>query len=81
MITCREVLQALDDTLSEPGAEALRSTIQKHLAGCADCSVIYDSTRKMLSLVTESDSFDIPDGMTVSIMTRIRTPQGSLDPH
>ncbi len=80
MTTCHEVLLALDDTLSEPGSEDLRRSIEKHLAGCVNCSVIYDSTRKMFRLITESGSFDIPDDLTASIMSKIRGSGGPVDP-
>jgi hypothetical protein len=40
----------------------MRQKIEKHLRGCRRCSAVYDSTRKMLVIVADERTFEIPMG-------------------
>ena len=71
MITCDEFMSDLGNYLEGEAAAEVRRQIENHLAHCRTCQVIYDSTRKTVRLVTDSDSFDLPDKAAKQIVARI----------
>jgi hypothetical protein len=58
-------------------AEDIRLQIEAHLSHCQTCQVVLDSTRKTLTVVTESGSFELPDdvftAVTANVMAKIRS--------
>jgi hypothetical protein len=40
--------------------DEVRLQLEHHLAHCKTCTVLVDSTRKTLKIVTDSGSFDLP---------------------
>jgi hypothetical protein len=42
----------------------MRQTIERHLRRCRRCSVVYDSTRKMLVITGDERVFEIPAGFS-----------------
>jgi hypothetical protein len=62
----------LDDDVSPE----LRAHLESHLAECKTCGVLYDSTRKTIRILTETEAFELPAGRLASatsdIMARIR---------
>jgi predicted anti-sigma-YlaC factor YlaD len=77
MISCAEFLTELGNYLEGDAAALVRAQLENHLAHCERCRVVYDSSRKSLKIVTESDSFDLPEEtvkpLTERIMERIRS--------
>lgn len=71
MITCDEFMSDLGNYLEGEAAAEVRRQIENHLTHCRTCQVIYDSTRKTVRLVTDSDSFDLPDRAAKQIVARI----------
>ena len=57
-------------------AEEVRLLLENHLSHCRTCTVLYDSTRKTLQIVTDSGSFDLPGAdfkpISEKIMAKIR---------
>ncbi len=62
MVKCERVLQELSDYIDEDVEPVLRRAIEDHLRGCHRCSVLVDSTRKMLRIVGDERVFEIPLG-------------------
>jgi hypothetical protein len=58
-------------------AEDVRLQLEHHLSHCQTCTVLVDSTRKTLKIVTDTGSFDLPEAtfrpIAEQIMTRIRS--------
>jgi hypothetical protein len=77
MITCDEFMAELGDYLDEDVAAEVRQGLEHHRSHCQTCQVIYDSTLKTVKIVTDSGSFDLPEGVAkpirAKIMARIRT--------
>ena len=42
-------------------AAAVRLQLENHLSHCETCTVLYDSARKTVKIVTDSGSFDLPE--------------------
>jgi hypothetical protein len=60
-------------------AAEVRVQLENHLSHCQSCTVLVDSTRKTLRIVTDTGSFDLPQGafkpIGDKIMARIRETQ------
>ena len=84
MVSCQQVIELLSNYLEDQATVQLRQEIEKHLAHCSTCSVLYDSTRKTLKIVTEARSFELPSGLsrriTERIMERVRSRGSGGDP-
>ena len=67
--------------LDGDSAAEVRFQLEQHLAHCATCQVVVDSSRKTIRIVTESGSFDLPDPflkpVVKEIMNRIRESPGT----
>jgi predicted anti-sigma-YlaC factor YlaD len=76
VISCEDFIAELGDYLEGDVARLVRAQLENHLAHCAQCRVVYDSARKTVKIITESDSFDLADDAVQDaarkIMTRIR---------
>ncbi|MBI4470258.1 MAG: zf-HC2 domain-containing protein [Acidobacteria bacterium] len=76
MFNCEQVLAELASYLDDEVVAEIRQELEHHLAECKTCSVIYDSTRKTIRVVTDSGSFEIPEEvsarMTKRIMAKVR---------
>ena len=77
MINCADFLAELDNYLDGDVAGAVRVQLEHHLAHCKTCTVLVDSTRKTLKILTENGLFDLPreafEPIAHEIMARIRT--------
>ena len=62
MVKCDRVLQELSNYIDDDVDPVLRQEIEEHLRGCHNCSVLVDSTRKMLYIVGDERVFAIPIG-------------------
>jgi len=60
-------------------AEEVRLQLEHHLSHCLTCTVLVDSSRKTLRIVTDTGSFDLPEAtfrpIAERIMSRIRDTQ------
>jgi hypothetical protein len=60
-------------------ADEIRIQLENHLSHCQSCTVLVDSTRKTLKIVTDTGSFDLPQAafspISEKIMSRIRETQ------
>ncbi|MEZ5289813.1 MAG: zf-HC2 domain-containing protein [Vicinamibacterales bacterium] len=77
MISCRDFVAHLGAYLEGDVAEELRAALEAHLATCATCQVVIDSSKKTFTIVTDAGEFELsrslPDQVTARIMQRIRT--------
>lgn len=69
MVKCDRVLQELSNYIEEEVDPVLRTEIEEHLRGCHRCSVLVDSTRKMLYVVGDERVFEIPIGYSERLHT------------
>ena len=62
MVKCDRVLQELSNYIDDDVDPVLRQEIEEHLRACRNCSVLVDSTRKMLYIVGDERIFGLPIG-------------------
>ena len=62
MVSCEQVRKELSNFLDGDVAAQLRAEIEEHLRHCHRCSVLADTTRKVLLIVGDDRVFEIPMG-------------------
>lgn len=62
MVSCEHVLEQLSNFIEGEIDPALHAEIEAHLKMCQRCSVLHDSLRKVLVIVADGRTFEIPVG-------------------
>jgi hypothetical protein len=77
MISCDEFFAEFGDYLENRLTPEARQELELHLSHCRACCVLYDSTRKTIKIVSESNSFELPqkvfDPIIDRVMSKLRT--------
>jgi len=71
VLSCEDVRAALGDYIDGDVSTDIRRELDRHLAECRTCQVLYDTTRKTLRIVTDVGSFEIPDAVSERLIKRI----------
>ena len=71
MITCDEFFAEFADYLENQVSLEVRQELELHLSQCRACHVLYDSTRKTIRIVSESNSFELPQNIFDPIIDRV----------
>jgi hypothetical protein len=71
MITCEEFFTEFADYLENQVSLGVRQELELHLSQCRACHVLYDSSRKTVKIVTESNSFELPQNILDPIIDRV----------
>ena len=61
---CREFFNQLSEYIDGELAESLCAELERHLAGCPDCRVVVDTTRKTVSLYRHFGQAELPEGVS-----------------
>ncbi len=72
MLECKHVLAELSNYLDGEVCPELKRAIEEHLASCHRCTVIYDTTRKTLKIVTDVGPFELPVAVSARLHARLR---------
>lgn len=77
MITCDEFFAEFADYLENQVSPEVRQELELHISQCRACHVLYDSSRKTIKIVSESNSFELPqkvfDPIIDRVMSKLRT--------
>ena len=60
MISCADFLAEVSNYVEGDVADELRVELEFHLSHCRSCTVLVDSTRKTIRILTDADCFDLP---------------------
>jgi hypothetical protein len=71
MITCEEFFAEFADYLENHVSPEVRQELELHLSQCRVCHVLYDSSRKTVKIVSESNSFELPQDVADPIIDRV----------
>ena len=71
MITCEEFFSEFADYLENQVSPEVRHELELHLSQCRACHVLYDSTLKTVKIVSESNSFELPEKVFDPIIDRV----------
>jgi predicted anti-sigma-YlaC factor YlaD len=76
MLSCAEFLSEFGDYLDQVASPELRARLEEHLRECKTCRVIVDTTLKTIKIVTDHDTFTLPEDklepIVDQVMTRVR---------
>lgn len=77
MITCDDFFFEFADYLENQVSPEVRQELELHLSQCRACHVLYDSTRKTIKIVSESNSFELSQNVFApiidSVMAKLRS--------
>jgi len=77
LITCADFMAEIGNYLEGDVADEVRHQLEQHLSHCQTCTVLVDSSRKTLKIVTDTGTFDLPEStfrpIAEKIMARIRS--------
>lgn len=71
MISCDEFFAEFGDYLENRLTPEARQELELHLSQCRACYVLYDSTRKTIKIVSESNSFELPRNVFDPVIDRV----------
>jgi len=71
LINCADVMAEIGNYLERDVAEEVRHQLEHHLSHCQTCTVLVDSSRKTLKIVTDTGSFDLSEATFKPIAERI----------
>jgi predicted anti-sigma-YlaC factor YlaD len=71
VFSCDDFRHGLSDLLDDEAARALRERLERHLAECRTCSVLYDSTRKTIRIVTDLGTWELGEDATRKLSAKI----------
>jgi anti-sigma factor RsiW len=78
-ISCSDFVAEIGNLLDDEVDPELRAHLEAHLAVCKACTVVYDSTRKTIRILADTETFELSAGElksgTQSVMARIRALQ------
>ncbi len=62
MVSCEEIREQLSNFIDGDIDPGWRAEVEAHLKKCHCCSVVHDSLRKVLIIVADERTFEIPTG-------------------
>jgi len=68
---CKDVLANLSSYLDGEGSTELRAALEKHISRCRRCRVVFDTTGRMLKIVTDTAPFEVPLSVSARLYTRL----------
>ena len=72
MLNCKQVLAELSNYLDAEVSPELKQALEQHLAKCHRCSLVYDTTRKTLKIVTEVGPYEVPPEVSARLHARLQ---------
>ena len=71
MFSCEDVRAAISNYMDGDVPPDLRLELERHLAECRTCRVLYDTTRRTLQIVTNVGTFEVPETVSEQLVKRI----------
>ena len=72
MLDCRRVLAELSNYLDGEVSPEVMQALEEHLAKCRRCSLVYNTTRKTLTIVSEVEPLEVPLEASARLRARLR---------
>jgi anti-sigma factor RsiW len=68
LLTCKDFLVWLNEYLDDTAGEAIRQEVEKHINGCPNCFVIFDTTRKTIQIYKGMEARELPESVHTRLM-------------
>lgn len=72
MLDCKHVLAELSDYLDASVSPEVKKALEEHLTRCHRCSLIYNTARRSLEIVTDAGPFEVPLEVSARLYARLR---------
>ena len=72
MLNCKQVLAELSNYLDDEVSPQVRRAMEAHLSRCVRCTVIFDTARKTLRIVSDVGAFEIPLALSERLRVKLR---------
>ncbi len=70
-IDCKDVLANLSCYIDGEGSAEWRGALEQHISRCRRCHVVFDSTGRMLKIVTDVAPFEVPLAVSARLYARM----------
>lgn len=71
-ISCLEVWREISNYIDNEADPELRARMEAHFKVCAHCTAILDGTQNVVKLVADGVEFDLPEGFSKRLYSRIK---------
>ncbi len=68
---CKDVLANLSCYIDGEGTAELRTALEDHISRCRRCRVVFDTTGRMLKIVTDGEPLEVPLAVSARLYTRL----------
>jgi predicted anti-sigma-YlaC factor YlaD len=72
MLSCEEVRANLSNYFDGECSAELRAQLEEHISKCRRCSVVFDSTGKMLKILVDVEPFEVPLAVSARLYSRLQ---------
>ena len=72
MTSCRKLLSELSNYLDDETEPQVREELERHIAKCPNCWVIFDSTRKTIQIYQGCEPYALPKHLHHKIQEALR---------
>jgi len=69
---CRKLLNELSNFLDNEIEPGLREELEKHIAKCPHCYVVFDSTKKTIQIFRGCDPYELPETLHRKLQEAVR---------
>jgi predicted anti-sigma-YlaC factor YlaD len=70
-VNCKKVILSLTSYLDGVLDSSVRIDLEEHLAGCTDCRIVVDTTRKTIQIFCNSEPIPLPDDVRNRLHTAL----------
>lgn len=71
IVECKEVLANMSCYIDGDGSPELRKKLEEHIARCRRCRVVFDTTGRMLKIVSDVEPFEVPLVVSARLYNRL----------
>jgi hypothetical protein len=80
-MTCKELLEALNEVIDDQSALALYHEFADHLSGCNPCQLVVDNIRKTIQLYKDGEPYQMPPGFQDQFRDALKAKWKEKFPH
>jgi anti-sigma factor RsiW len=71
-LNCKGIIRELTDYLDGDLTPEVRAELEEHLAGCDDCRIVVDSTRKTIEIFCHCKPAPLPEDVRIRLHDAVR---------